>query len=173
MDITIDTLKTISQQQEDIVGKLISFLETTDDDYLANWTAMTLADHFKDERIEPCLMNKIQNPKWKQRRGTLLFALECYSNEPKYLYFLIDLILKNENEQDGEIFMSAYGMLLKLHPPLNSKEIARALQRVRREEKKKNLNGHHRRVVHSLLDYLEGQREIRKFYKRFLAQEDC
>ena len=58
-------------------------------------------------------------------------------------------------------------MIINLHPPLDRKEITRSIQRVKREEKKKSITKETKRLVHSLLNYLEGQREITKFYDQF------
>jgi hypothetical protein len=161
-------LSGIIKQKEDLAGKLISFLETTDDIYSANDAVLVLVDYFRDDRIEPCLMKLIQEPRWKYKNGTFLHALDCYTNDPKYLYFLIDLLFKYEELGEGEIFMDGFGMILNLQPPLDRKEITRALRRVRREGKKKGSNeDYHRKLVDSLLIYLEGQREITKFYNRY------
>jgi hypothetical protein len=165
-------LSDIVKQKEDLAGKLISFLETTDDIYSGNQASMALADYFRDDRIEPCLMKLIQEPRWKCKNGTLLYALKCYTNNPKYLYFLIDLLFKYEKYDDGEIANGGFGMIVNLQPPLDSQEITRALRRVRREGKKKGSNEeYHRKLVDSLLIYLEGQREITKFYNRYKPRE--
>jgi hypothetical protein len=154
-------------RQDIIVGKIISALKSTDDHYHCSKTALTLVEHFKDERIEPCLVELAKDPRWKNCNESLLYALAKYTNDPKYLYFLVDLLLKYEKSNDGEIFADTYDMLLNLHPPLDGKEIRRTLQRVRREEKKKNLSDDQRKTVHLLLNWLEGQREITRCYKRF------
>jgi hypothetical protein len=125
-------------QKNKIVDTLISQLKSTDNYNKGNQIAFALIDNFKDEQIENCLFDLITSTQWKSYNGTLLYALGEYSNNKKYLYFLIDLILKNEN--DGEIFMSAYSMVLNLHPPFNKKELTKSIQRVKRESKKKNLS---------------------------------
>ncbi|MDR1225119.1 MAG: hypothetical protein LBL07_19895 [Tannerella sp.] len=161
-------LSDVIKQKEDLAGKLISFLETTDDIDSANDAVLVLVNHFRDDRIEPCLMKLIQEPRWKHQNETFLYALKCYTNDPDYLYFLIDLLFKYEKSGEGEIFMDVFGMILNLHPPLDSQEITRALRRVRREAKKKGSNeAYHRRLVDTLLRYLEEQREIEKFYWPF------
>ncbi|MDR1098313.1 MAG: hypothetical protein LBL57_09295 [Tannerella sp.] len=161
-------LSDIVKKKEDLTGMLIYFLEKMNNIYTANDISMILADCFRDDRIEPCLMKLIQEPRWKCKNGTFLYALECYTNDPKYLYFLIDMLFKYEKYNDGEIAMSGFGMIVNLQPPLDSKEITRALRRVRREGKKKGSNEeYHRKLVDSLLIYLEGQREITKFYNRY------
>ncbi|MDR1098312.1 MAG: hypothetical protein LBL57_09290 [Tannerella sp.] len=161
-------LSDVIKQKEDLAGKLISFLKTTDDIYSANDAVLVLVNHFRDDRIESCLMKLIQEPRWKHQNGTFLYALKCYTNDPDYLYFLIDLLFKYEKFGEGEIFMDVFGMILNLHPPLDSQEITRALRRVRREAKKKGSNeAYHRRLVDTLLRYLEEQREIAKFYRPF------
>jgi hypothetical protein len=171
-ELNIDTLlNEVVKQKKDTVEKLLSILKMTDDVWAGNKIALALVDHFKDDRIESCLVNLIKDSRWKNRNGTLLFALGEYTNDPKYLYFLADLLLKSEKTNDGEIFMSAGGMIINLHPPLDSKEITRTLRRVRREEKKTHLSDRQRRLVHSLLNYLEGQRKITKFYNRFAPPE--
>jgi hypothetical protein len=161
-------LSDIVKLKEDLVGKLISFLETTDDIYSANDAVLVLVDHFRDDRIEPCLMKLIQEPRWKHQNGTFLYALKCYTNDPKYLYFLIDLLFEYEKFGRGEILMDVFGMILNLQPPLDRKEITCALRRVRREGKKKGSNeDYHRRLVYTLTGFLEEQREIEKFYWPF------
>ncbi|MDR1098310.1 MAG: hypothetical protein LBL57_09280 [Tannerella sp.] len=165
-------LSDIIKQKEDLAGKLISFLETTDDIYSANDAVLVLVDYFRDDRIEPCLMKLIQDPRWKHQHGTFLYALDCYTNDPKYLYFLVDLLFKYEEFGEGEIFMDGFGMILNLQPPLDRKEITRALRRVRREGKKKGSNeDYHRRLVYTLTGFLEEQREVVKFYNRYQMHE--
>ena len=134
-----DIEKKVNQKNE-IVENLTHRLKTTNDFYEGNQVALALIDHFKDERIENCLFELIKNSKCKLHNGTLLYALEEYTNNSKYLYFLVDLILRNEKIGDGEIFMGAYSMILSLQPPFDRKEITRSIQRAKRENKKKNLN---------------------------------
>jgi hypothetical protein len=160
-------LNDVVKQKEDIIVELISALKSTDDLCERNQIALFLAEHFKDDRIENCLADLIQTPKLKMQNGTLLFALGEYTNNAKYLYFLVDLILKNEKDNDGEIFMGAYSMIINLHPPLNKKEIARSIQRVKREAKKENITPEQKELITSLLNYLEGHKEIAKFYNQF------
>jgi hypothetical protein len=83
------------------------------------------------------------------------------------VYFLVDLILKNEMYDDGEIYMGAGSMIVNLHPPLDKKEITKSIKRVKREAKKKNISKEQKKLVSSLLNFLEGQREITKFYNQF------
>jgi hypothetical protein len=154
--------------KEDLVGKLITILKSTDDFYTGNQVAFTLVENFKDDdRIESCLVDLIKDSRWKNHNGTLLYLLGEYTNNKKYLYFLIDIILNNEKDDDGEVFMGAYSMIINLHPPLDVKEISRALQRVRREEKKENMSTEQEKLVNSLLNYLEGQQKIVEFYSQF------
>jgi len=163
-DIDIGYL--ISQKNE-IVDKLVLQLKSTEDYSEGNQIALALIDNFKDERIEYCLFDLITAKKWKNYNGTLLYALEEYTNHSKYLYFLVDLILKNEKGNDGEIFMGAYSMLLGLQPPFDKKEITKSIRRVKRESKKKNLSRETKKLITSLIDFLEGQKDIIKFYSRF------
>jgi hypothetical protein len=165
---TIDILlSNIIKQKEDIVGELIAILKTTNDIYIGNKIALTLVDHFKDERIETCLLDLINEHQWQNKNGTILYALGEYTNDPKYLYFLIDMLLKNEEKDDGEIFMGTYKMIINSHPPIDKKEIVRALQRVKEEENKINSSEEKRKLVYSLLNYLEGQKNIAQYYKQF------
>lgn len=165
-----DFLKNAIKHKEDIVAELIFILKSTDDFYEGNQIALALTEHFRDDRIETCLVDLIQSPKWKMHNGTLLFALKEYTSNSKYLYFLIDMLLKNEKDDNGEVFMETYSMIINMHPPLDKKEITRSLQRVKREMKKKNISEEQRKVVYSLLNYLDGQREITKFYSKFLTK---
>jgi len=162
-------LDNVIKQKESSLEKLIQRLEITDDFYEGNQIALVLVDHFKDEKIENCLIGLIKSPKWKMHNGTLLYALGEYTNDSKHLYFLIDLILKNEKDSNEEVFMGAYGMIINLHPPLNKKEVTKSTQRVKRELKKKRINSEQKKLALSLLNFLEGQREIGKFYGQFNA----
>jgi hypothetical protein len=154
--------------KDDLVAKLINILKSTDDFYTGNQVAFTLVENFKDDdRIEACLINLITDSRWKNHNGTLLYLLGEYTNNKKYLYFLIDIILNNEKEDNGEIFMGAYSMIINLHPPLDVGEIKRALQRVRIEEKKENISAEQKKMVNSLLNYLKGQQKIAEFYSQF------
>jgi hypothetical protein len=166
IDINI-LLGDIEKQKENSVDKLVSLLRSTNDFCIGNKIAFTLVDHFKDDRIESCLIDLIRDPRWKGYNGTLLYLLGEYTNNSQYLYFLIDMILKNEKINDGETFMGAYSMIINLHPPLDKKDIIRSIQRVKREEKKKNISKDQRKLIHSLLNYLEGQRDITQYYKQF------
>jgi len=166
MDL-VELLNNAIKQKEDVVEKLVSILRATDDFYEGNQIALVLVDHFRDESIENCLVDLIKDPKWKMCNGTLLYALGEYTNDSKYLYFLIDLILKNEKDKDGEIFMSAYSMIINLHPPLDRKELTRSIRKVKRDAQKRNITIEQKKLINSLLNFLEGQREITKFYDRF------
>lgn len=166
----IEFLSSIVQQKDDAVEKLISILKSTDDFSKGNQIALTLIDHFRDERIENCLIDLIKSPKWRMHNGTLLYALSECTNDSKHLYFLIDLILKNEKDNNGEIFMSACSMIVNLQPPLNKKEVAKSIQRLKREEKKKNITEEQKKLVNSLLNFLEVQKEIKKFYDQYEMQ---
>jgi hypothetical protein len=166
LDIDI-LLKNIITQKEDIIEKLVSILKSTNDFCLGNKIAFALVDNFRDDRIETCLVDLIQDTRWKNSNGTLLYLLGEYTNDQKYLLFLIDMILKNEKNDDGEVFMAAYGMIINMQPPLDRKKITRALQLVRREERKKKITKEQKLLIRSLLKYLEGQKEIIKFYKQF------
>lgn len=160
-------IEKVVNQKNEIVEYLIHKLKTTNDFCEANQIALALTDHFRDDRIENCLVDLIQDTKWKMHNGTLLYALGEYTSNSKYLYFLVDMILKNKKDNDGEVLMGAYSMIIDMHPPLDRKEITRSIQRVKREEKKKNITKKQRELIHSLLNFLEGQREITKFYRQF------
>jgi len=160
-------IEKIVNQKNEIVASLIHRLKTTNDFYEGNQVALILIDHFRGKNIEDCLFELIKEPKWQRYNGTLLYALEEYTNNSKYLYFLVDLILKNEKLNDGEIFMGAYSMILNLQPPFDRKEITKSLQRVKKERKKKNLKESTKKLISSLINFLEGQRNIAKFYSRF------
>ena len=169
MESNLD-FKIIVDSKENIVKQLISILKTTSDFMIGNTIAMTLIDNFKDERIESCLVDLIHDPKWKMHNGTLLFALGEYTNDSKYLYSLIDMILKNEKDNNGEVFMGAYSMILNLQPPFDRKEITRSIKRVKQEDQKKKITKQQRKLVNSLLSFLEGQRKITKFYGQFFPK---
>jgi hypothetical protein len=166
LDIDI-LLKNITIQKENVIDKLISILKSTNDFCLGNKIAFTLVSNFKDNRIENCLTELIKDMRWKNHNGTLLYLLGEYTNDPKYLFFLIDMILKNEKDNNGEIFMGTYSMIINLHPPLDRKEITRVFQRLRKAGLKKKNTKEQKLLINSLLNYLEGQREIVKFYKQF------
>jgi len=160
-------LSNVIKQKEKILDELIQRLKTTDDFCEGNQIALTLVDYFKDDRIENCLIDLIKSPKWRMHNGTLLYALGEYTNDSKLLYFLIDLILKNEKDDNGEVFMGAYSMIINLHPPLDKKEITKSIQRLKRESTKKNISKEQKELITSLLVFLEGQRDISKFYSQF------
>jgi hypothetical protein len=163
----MESINNIVKYKENIVEELIALIKMTDDFYEGNQIALVLVDHFKDTRIEACLIDLINSPKWNMHNGTLLYALGEYTNDSKYLYFLIDLILNNEKDNNGEVLMGAYSMIINLHPPLDRKEITKSIQRVKEEENKKNISNEQRKIVNSLLNYLEGQIKITSFYEQF------
>jgi len=160
-------LNEIIKCKDDLVEKLITMLKSTKDFFIGNQIAFTLVDNFRDDRIETCLMDLIKDSRWKNHNGTLLYLLGEYTSDSKNLYFLIDLILRNEKDDNGEVFMNAYSMIISLRPPLDRKEITKSIQRVKRETKKKNTTEEQKKLVNSLLSFLEGQREITKFYHQF------
>lgn len=161
-------IKNSIENKNTVVENLVSFLRQTNDFYEGNQIALILTEHFRDEKIENCLIELIKSPKWHTHNGTLLYALKEYTNDSKYLYFLIDLILKNEKDNDGEIFMAAYSMIINLQTPLDKKDITRSIQRVKREAQKAGISKEQKKLIESLLIYLEGQKEITKFYNQFL-----
>lgn len=61
-----------------------------------NELALYLSDK-KDERLVPILENLISNPKYKDCRGTFVYALKNFSNE-KRLNLLIDLLINANYE---------------------------------------------------------------------------
>lgn len=124
-----------------------------------------LVDNFKDESIETTLIKLITDPFWQNNNGTFLYLLSEYTNDCKYLYFLINLILKNKN--DGEIIMGAYSMILNLQPPFERKDITKSLQRLSIEIKKKDIDEERAQLIQSLINFLNGQKEIVRFYSKF------
>lgn len=171
MDNTVtdpfEILKQLGIQNENTIESLIKKMLQTDDQHLRDEIGFFLTDHFKAESIEDALVELIKDEKWKNRNGTLLFLLSEYTNHPKYLVFLINLLLKKENKDDGEIFMNGYSMIINLHPPLDRKEITKALQKLNREEKKNMEDKERLLLIKSLKNYLLGQREIAKYYNQF------
>lgn len=163
----LELLKKLSVQNENTVEFFVKNMLDTDDQYLRDQIGFFLTDHFKTESIEKALVELIKDKRWKKRNGTLLFLLSEYTNNSKYLCFLIDLLLKKENRSDGEIFMNAYSMIINLHPPLDRKEITKALQKLNREDKKNTRDEERRHLIKSLKNYLLGQREIAKYYDQF------
>jgi len=158
-------IKEIESRKEGYVTQLINFLMNTNNFALCNKVAFVLVDNFKDDRIEDCLVKLIKDPKWKNRNGTLLYLLGEYTNNSKYLKFLIDLII--ENTDDGEIYMGAYSMIINMQPPLDKKVIVRCLKFLNEERVKENLDEYKKQMIDSILKYLDGQKEICEFYKQF------
>lgn len=91
-----------------------------------------MIENFKDDKIEDCLLSLIKQPKWKGRNGTFLYLLGEYTNDKKFLCFLLDTLLNNFD--NGEILMSAYSMIINLHPPLNEDDIKKSLKRLELEK---------------------------------------
>ena len=160
-------LDDIIEYKENAINKLLTILSTEDDPCLLNKVAFVLVDHIKDDNIATTLEKRIKSQNLRNKNGTLLYLLGEYTNDKKYLIFLLDLILENNN--DGEIFMSAYSMIINLHPPLDIEDILNALHRLRQE--KSNLDNSPERMllIHSLLNYFEGQKGIAEFYQQFNA----
>jgi hypothetical protein len=158
-------LELSSEKKKNIIDKLNELILSCDDERAISKIGFMLVDNFKDESIEITLTKLIIDPIWKNNNGTFLYLLGEYTNDSKYLCFLIDLILNNEN--DGEILMGAYSMVLKLHPPFVKKDITLALQKLKRKSKKRTIDKERVQLISSLINFLEGQRDIIKFYSRF------
>lgn len=155
----------IIKNKEKTIKTLLNILETEDDPRLLNQAAFLLVDHFKDDNIATILEKRIKDQKLKNKNGTLLYLLGEYTNDKKYLTFLLDLIFNNEN--DGEIFMSAYSMIINLHTPLDERDILKALQRLEQEKNNKDINTERKLLINSLLIFFEGQKDITEFYQQF------
>ena len=148
-----------------LIKELNHLVNNSKDEREISRIGFILVDNFKDENIETTLIKLITDPLWKNKNGTFLYLLGVYTNDRKYLNFLIDLILKKGN--DGEIIMGAYSMILNLHPPFVREDITKALQRLKRESKKKIIDKERVHLINSLINFLEGQRDIVKFYSQF------
>lgn len=161
-------LENIIKTKDDIVDKLVNKMLTTKDEELRNKIGFVLVDHFKSEKIEEAIIKVFNEKRWSDRRGTVLYLLSEYTNSPTYLYFLIDLLLEKENNNNNtEIFMDGYSMIIDLKVPFNREEINKSLRRLRREKHKKNNTDKRIQLINSLINFLLGQREICSFYKRF------
>lgn len=155
----------IIKNKEHTTDKLLNILETEDDPRLLNKVAFVLVDHFKDENIATILEKRIKDQKLNNKNGTLLYLLGEYTNDKKYLTFLLDLLF--ENKDDGEVYMSAYSMIINLHPPLDKGDILKALERLEQEKIKQNIDEERKLLINSLLNYFEGQKDITEFYQQF------
>jgi len=158
-------LDLIIERKRNSVDKLNVLINHSENEREISKIGFLLVDNFKDEDIEATLTKLVINPFWKNNNGTFLFLLSEYTNDCKYLSFLIDLILKNKN--DGEIIMGAYSMILNLQPPFERKAITKSLRRLKAEIKKKSINNERAQLIQSLINFLVGQRGIIKFYSQF------
>jgi hypothetical protein len=158
-------LDLISERKRTSVEELNQLINHSGNEREISKIGFLLIDNFKDEDIETTLVKLITNPFWKNNNGTFLYLLSEYTNDSKYLYFLIDLILRNKN--DGEIIMGAYSMILNLQPPFERKDITKSLQKLRIEMKKANIDNERAQLVQSLINFLNGQRQIIRFYAKF------
>ena len=163
-------LEKIEKQKEKMVSLLMDMMKSGTPSNFINEIGFTLVDNFRDERIEQYLVELIKKPCLKNCNGSLLHLLGNYTTNRKYLYFLIDLILQNED--NGEIIMDGYSMIINMQPPLERTEMAKSIQRLRREEKKKNNSALKKKLIRSLINFLEGQRDVYKFYSQFKCKED-
>lgn len=153
------------QQDKDIlISNLTETMLSIDNERVISKIGFFLIENFKDEKIEQCLLNLIKQPKWKGRNGTFLYLLGEYTNERKYLYFLIDMLMNNIN--DGEIFMSAYSMIINIHPPFDKEDIRKSLKRLE-QEKYKMISDDDIAIISSLYHFLNKQIEIADFYSKF------
>lgn len=158
-------LDLICERKKSSIEELNQLINRSKNEREISKIGFILVDNFKDDDIEATLVKLISSPFWQNNNGTFLYLLSEYTNDSKYLYFLIDLIFRNKN--DGEIFMGAYSMILNLQPPFESKEITKSLQRLRIEIKKKNIDDERAHSIQSLINFLNGQRQIIKFYAKF------
>jgi hypothetical protein len=146
------------------VENLINLMLSSDDERTVSKIGFVLVENFKDERIEPCLLSLINDLKWKRKNGTFLYLLSEYTRDKKYLYFLVDLLLKNMD--DGEIFMGAYSMIINLQTPLDKEDIEKSLKRLK-QDKKNFLDNEIITAIFSLENFLAGQINISNFYSEF------
>jgi len=160
-----EILNLISERKRTSVEELNQLINHSGNEREISKIGFLLVENFKDEDIEATLVKLITNPFWKNNNGTFLYLLSEYSNDSKYLNFLIDLILRNKN--DGEIIMGAYSMILNLQPPFERKDITKSLQRLRKEIKKKSIDDERVQLMQSLINFLDGQRQIIRFYAKF------
>jgi len=161
IDNLLEEIKNIKSSN---VDDLITVLSETNDVVIRDKIAFFLVDNFNDIRIEETLVELIKDNRWKNYKGTLIYLLSEYTADNKYLHLLIDLIL--DNEIGGEVFMDSYSMLLSLHTPFNPKELNKSLKHLRKE-KEKNTDLECKKLIDNLICFIEGQREIIKFLKKF------
>ena len=164
-------LEKIIFDKEKAINELLCIFNNTDDYAVGNKIVLFLVDNFKDKNIESCLVNLILSKKWENYKATIWYALQEYSDGQKFLKLLLEAILENDNEQNGEVFMHTYSMIIDIKPPMSINSINWALYRIKKERKKEN-NKFKQQILNSLELFFIGQRDIRKFYKQFKPIED-
>jgi hypothetical protein len=155
----MEQLQKIETQKHINVSELISLLNSTENYELGVKIAFLLVENFKDDRIIDCLINLINSDKWKNRTGSLWFALEeyLYTDNQKFLKLLNNTIINNDNEQNGEIFMNTYSIIVTMKPPLSIYSINWSLKRIKKEREKNN-NEFKQQLLNSLELFFEGQK---------------
>jgi len=164
-------LEKIIFDKKKAINELLDILNNTDDHDVGNKIALFLVDNFKDKNIEDCLVNLILSKKWENYKGTIWYALQEYSDSQKFLKLLFDAMLKNDYEQNGEVFMHIYYMIINIKPPMSITSINWAIGRIKKEREKEK-NKFNQQILNSLEFFFKGQRDIRKFYKQFKYIED-
>lgn len=155
----------IRSGQQVLITELLEILITTNDVLIRNKIGFLLVDSFKSNIIKQSLVNLINDSRWRNYKGTMIFLLHEYTTDNKYLNLLIEILLKCEI--GGEVYMVTVEMLFDLKVPFDKKEIKKALNRLHRERIKKDNNKEKVLLIGTLSDFLEGQKDIIRFYSRF------
>lgn len=158
-------IEQIENDQKKLVSELIKKLLKTDDILVRDKIGFLLVDHFKSDIIEEVLVRLIKSKKWSNNIGTLLFLLNEYTTNNKYLNLLVKIIL--DSEIGGEVHMDSINMLLQLNVPFNDQKINSSLKKIRNHAKKTDISNERKKLIKNLEKFLLGQREIIKFYKKF------
>lgn len=169
LDRIKETINFYSEDKNNLIDRLVEMMHSSDIERVVSNIGFFLIENFKDEKIEQCIFDLINQPKWKGYNGTFLYILGEYTNDRKYLYFLIDLLMKNLH--DGEIRMGACSMIVNIHPPFNKEEIRKSLRRLK-QEKRKITDDEDLAMIDELSEFLETQIEIANFYSRFKHSDD-
>ena len=171
LDKLEEILNSYEQDKSNLMDKLIERMFSSDNETFISNIGSFLIDNFRDEKIEQCILSLINEPTWKGSRGVLLFLLGEYTNDQKYMYFIIDLFMNNLHEDNGVVFMEACSMIFEMKQPFNKKDIMKSLERLE-QEKPKVTDERSLGVIESLTDYLNAQIEIADFYAEFQLEKE-
>lgn len=158
--LLIKEKETNSQKVSFLVEKMLA----TENSQIRDNIAFFLVDHFKDPLIENSLIKLIEDKRWVNHRGTLLYLLNEYTNDNKYLIFLIDLLINND-EDNGELYMNVYIMITSLQVPMDKNDITVSLESLEKENSKTE-NAEKRIIQEKIILYLKEQLRISDFYER-------